>query len=362
MDFEALQAAGIADARRRAELIEYLHGLGFTAEQMVNAERRGRLFGLAGDILQFSGPPIHSLASAADELGLPVAEVERAWALLGLTVADLHTPVLTQADVDGLATWVAMRARLGDDAASGWLRVLGAVLARLAEAESAMMRAGQPDLWISHTADELTTAQAWRATAEFIPRIGALIDAAHRHHLVSAGAYFEGVLPAPSVGVVCGVGFSDLSGFTALTQQLTTTELTVLLSTFAATVTDIVHAHGGRLVKFIGDAAMWVSPTAQLLAATAAELVHHPKAREAGLRIRAGLGFGEVLAIAGDYFGTPVNLAARLVAAAAPGQILAAATVRDELADWPATQQDPLPLKGFDSPVTAYELQPAGTG
>ena len=43
-----------------------------------------------------------------------------------------------------------------------------------------------------------------------------------------------------------------------------------------------------------------------------------------------------MLAIAGDYFGNPVNLAARLVAAAAPGQILAAADLRDELPDWPA--------------------------
>ena len=57
VDFDALEAAGIANARERAALIEYLDGLGFTAEEMVEAERRGRLFGLAGDALQRSGPP-----------------------------------------------------------------------------------------------------------------------------------------------------------------------------------------------------------------------------------------------------------------------------------------------------------------
>ena len=57
-----------------------------------------------------------------------------------------------------------------------------------------------------------------------------------------------------------------------------------------------------------------------------------------------------MLAIGGDYFGNAVNLAARLVAAAAPGQILAASDVRDELPDWPAIPQDPLILKGFDDP------------
>jgi hypothetical protein len=36
--FEALQAAGIANARERAGLIEYLASLGFTADEMLEAE------------------------------------------------------------------------------------------------------------------------------------------------------------------------------------------------------------------------------------------------------------------------------------------------------------------------------------
>jgi len=63
-----------------------------------------------------------------------------------------------------------------------------------------------------------------------------------------------------------------------------------------------------------------------------------------------------VLAINGDYFGNAVNLAARLVAAATPGQVLAASDVRDALPDWPASPQEPLTLKGFDAPVTTYDL------
>lgn len=66
-----------------------------------------------------------------------------------------------------------------------------------------------------------------------------------------------------------------------------------------------------------------------------------------------------MLAIAGDYFGNPVNLAARLAAAASPGQILASSDMRDQLVDWPAIPQEPLVLKGFDTPVTAYDLHVA---
>jgi class 3 adenylate cyclase len=356
-DFEALQAAGIANPRERADLIKYLGELGFTLEEMAEAERRGRLFGLAGDVLQWSGPPIYTLHTAAEALGLPADDVARAWALLGLTAAGPDVPALSQADVDALATWVAIKAGIGEEGASGLLRVLGAAMARLAEAESAMIRAGMPDIQMNHTRDELATAQAYRTAAEFIPRIGALIDTVHRHHLISARTYFEGVVKDSSASVTCGVGFADLSGFTALTQALTPAQLSNLLNEFAATVAGVVHADGGRVVKFIGDEVMWVSSEPERLARAAVDLVDHPRAREEGLQVRAGLAYGTVLAINGDYFGSPVNLAARLVAAAAPGQILATSELRDELPDWPATAHGPLTLKGFDAPVAAFELR-----
>jgi class 3 adenylate cyclase len=361
VDLDALQAAGIANAGERAGLIEYLTGLGFTADQMVEAERQGRLFGLAGDALLWSGPPVYTLRTAADSIGVALVDVEHAWAMLGLTVADRDTPALSQADVDGLATWVAMRTQFGEDAADGFLRVLGANVARLAEAASSMIRAGQPKLWLGLTQDELTTAQAYREAAEFVPRVGAMIDAVHRHHLVSTRTFIEGVVRGPSASLVCGVGFADLSGFTALTQMLTPAELSTMLTEFGATVSDVVHADGGRVVKFLGDAVMWVSSNPERLATAALDLVDHPRAREAGLQVRAGLGYGEILAISGDYFGNAVNLAARLVAAAAPGQILAAAELYEQLPQWPAVVQEPLQLKGFDAPVIAYALGPAGS-
>jgi class 3 adenylate cyclase len=354
--FEELEAAGIANPRERADLIKYLDELGFTVDEMVEAERRGRLFGLAGDVLSWSGPPIYTLATAAEKLGISADDVARAWTLLGLTVAGPDIPALSQADVDALATWLALKTAVGEAGAYGLLRVLGAAMARLAEAESTMIRGGMPDIQMTHTRDELATAQTYRAVAEFVPRLGTLIDTVHRHHLISARTHFEGVLRDTSAAVVCGVGFADLSGFTVLTQALTPAELSELLNQFAGAVSDVVHADGGRVVKFIGDEVMWVSATPARLAQVAVDLVDHPKAREEGLQVRAGLAYGTVLAINGDYFGNPVNLAARLVAAAAPRQILATSELHDELPDWPAVAQGPLTLKGFDAPVTAFDL------
>ena len=356
VDFEALEAAGIANARERAALIEYLDGLGFTAEEMVEAERQGRLFGLAGDVLQGPGRPIHSLRTAADALGTSVDEVATAWAVMGLRISDPEALALSQADVDGLQTWVAIKALVGDDAALAFLRVLGNAMARVAEAGGTMARIAQPDLLVTHSGDELTTAKAYRAVTEITHRFGVLIDTVFRQHIVSARTHFEGVVTDASASVTCGIGFADLTGFTTLTQILTPTELLDLLVEFGGTVSDLVHADGGRVVKFIGDEVMWVTSTPELLVKVAMDLVEHSRAREAGLQVRAGLGHGSVLAIGGDYFGNPVNLAARLVGAAAPGQILASNDVRDELAAWQAIPQEPLILKGFDSPVTAYDL------
>jgi class 3 adenylate cyclase len=359
LDFEALEAAGIANPRERTDLIKYLGELGFTVEEMAEAEQRGRLFGLAGDVLQWSGRPIYTMATAAEQLGLSPEQLAHAWGLLGLTVAGPEAPALSQADVDALATWVALNTVVGEDGAHGILRVLGAAMARLAEAESTMIRAGMPDIQMNHTHDELATAQAYRAIAEFVPRLGALIDIVHRHHLTGARTHFEGVLRDTSASVVCGIGFADLSGFTALTQALTPEQLSLLLNEFAGTVADVVHADGGRVVKFIGDEVMWVSASPGQLAKAAVDLVDHPRAREEGLQVRAGLAYGSVLAINGDYFGNPVNLAARLVAAACPGQILADSALHDELPGWPAVTHGPLTLKGFDQPVTAFDLRRA---
>lgn len=360
LDFDALEAAGIANPRERTDLIKYLDGLGFSVDEMVEAERRGRLFGLAGDALSWSGRPIYTVQAAAEKLGLSADDVAQAWGLLGLTIAGPDVPVLSQADVDALSTWVALKAVVGEDGAFGLLRVLGAAMARLAEAEGTMIRAGTPDIQMNYTHDELATAQAYRAVAEFIPRIGALIDVVHRHHLISARTYFEGVLLGTSASVICGIGFADLSGFTALTQALTPAQLSLLLTEFGGTVADVVHADGGRLVKFIGDEVMWVSASPEQLVTAAVDLVEHPRALEEGLHVRAGLAYGSVLATNGDYFGNPVNLAARLVAAAAPRQILADSALHDELPDWPAVAHPPLTLKGFDEPVTAFELRGKG--
>jgi class 3 adenylate cyclase len=356
VDTDAAQAAGIRDAERRRSLLEYLESRGFSLDDMVEAEAQGRLFALAGDAIIRSGRARYSLRSAAALLDVPVDDVAHAWFALGLTATDVDQVALSDADVTALRTWADMGSLLGSDIAFGMLRVLGASMARVAESESTAIRAAAPDIQLGFTADELRTARAFAAMAELVPRVAQLMDAVHRQHLQSARDYFEAVLQDASPTVLCGVGFADLSGFTSLSQRVSLVELSGLLSTFATTVSDVVHEHGGRPVKLIGDAVMWVNADPRKLAEVAAHLVTHPLAAKAGIQVRAGLAFGALLAMDGDYFGPAVNLAARLVALAEPGQVLASADLREQLSDWPSSALDPVLLRGFDAPVVPYAL------
>lgn len=343
----ALEAAGVKKAADREALLDFLAAEGIPDEEMVAAEARGRLFAFAGDVQVRSGPPVHSLRTAADVLDVPVADVRRAWSALGLPVPHDNDRVLSQADVAGLRTWADTRALVGDAVSFGLLRVLGAAMARLAEAESSAIRVAVRDITLTDAGNEADTARAWARVATLVPRIGALMDAVHRQHIDAARAHFEGVAQDASAGVLCGIGFADLSGFTALSHAMPLDALSELLTEFADTASDVVHEHGGRVVKLIGDAVMWVCADAGRLADTALHLARHPDAVRVGIGVRSAIAFGWALAMDGDYFGDPVNLAARLVAVAEPGQALAAGDVVTRLGGRRLTALPSVPLRGF---------------
>jgi len=80
-----------------------------------------------------------------------------------------------------------------------------------------------------------------------------------------------------------------------------------------------------------------------------------------GTQPRGGLVFGEVLFRHGDYYGPVVNLAARLVDTAIPGEVLVDSSVAEEAKDEslsfePAGRRQ---VKGFDAPVAVWSLASA---
>jgi adenylate cyclase len=122
-------------------------------------------------------------------------------------------------------------------------------------------------------------------------------------------------------------------------------------------VYDTAAEHGGRVVKTIGDEAMFVGLSA-VVARIAVAL--RDAAREHGLpAVRVGLAAGMVVARDGDFYGPVVNLASRLTEVVPPGEIYASGALRRELADDPSftwTAVGPLDLRSIGS-VEAYRLE-----
>ncbi|HJN94042.1 MAG TPA: adenylate/guanylate cyclase domain-containing protein, partial [Dehalococcoidia bacterium] len=93
-------------------------------------------------------------------------------------------------------------------------------------------------------------------------------------------------------------------------------------------VRDALSAHEGEEVKYTGDGIMASFGSAAAAAVeAAAEIQRVLNAAEVPVRI--GLNAGEPIAENDDYFGSAVQLAARVCAEAGPGQVLAPQVVRD---------------------------------
>jgi class 3 adenylate cyclase len=365
VDLDALTAAGLYDAAspaaaERLELLTFLVDEGCTLDEMVAANERGRLFALAGDRIIRPHRDQFTLDQVAETIGAPAELVRAIWRAFGLVEADPSSAVASPEDIDMVATAAQMSQVLGVEPTLGMARVMGASLARIGDAASTAVRGRLPSMSVASSGSELTTARAFAAIASAVPNLGRTLDVLFRHHLEAARMHFERTESWDVVGqggIRVAVGFADLCGFTGLSQQLSMDGLSQLLSRFEEVAADVVADHGGRLVKFLGDAVMYVTTDAVTAVAVAEDLVEAAELR--GLKARAGVTVGTALALDGDYFGPIVNLAARLVAVAEPGQVLASDPVVERLGDRRQTiPLGPQRLRGFEDPVPVSRLAP----
>lgn len=328
MDLGEYEAAGLydptaSDADDRADLIEYLVSLGCTVEEMVAADARGRLFALGGDRIIVPDRDQFSLADVSAETRGDIEDVRAVWRALGFVEVGDDVAIASAEDVETIRTVLNLANLVGLPAALGVSRVVASSMARVADAISAAVRTRSPALALGHSGSEAVTARTFTSVASAVPRVGRALDAVFRHHLEAARRHWERSDSADLVdsgGIRIGVGFADLSGFTGMTENLTMSELSELLTVFEVVAESIVRDEDGRVVKYIGDAVMYVTHDASSAVRVAQRLLASAEMR--GMQARAGVTVGVALALEGDYFGPVVNLAARLVAMAGPGEVL----------------------------------------
>jgi adenylate cyclase len=153
--------------------------------------------------------------------------------------------------------------------------------------------------------------------------------------------------------------FADLVGYTALTDRRGDDTAARVAHEFWRTMSALSREHGAWHVKSMGDAAMiWVPDAAQAVA-LAARAVEEVGARPDLLPVRVGAHTGPVVMRGGDWYGSVVNVAARLAREAEPNQALISratwSAARGDLAR-PLEAQRELVLRGVERPVFAWAL------
>ena len=315
-------ASSIAQARTIARMRERGHSV----DDLVDAVQEGRMVGYVDELANEQLlSDRYTLKEAAKITGLKPKMIREAFAALGLpeTIVDN----LNGDDVRVLS-YLASSIDSGfpPEALLQAIRVYGQSIARIADAETRLLHlhVHEPLLREGAGADEINE-QISGLASNVLPLSLPTMDYLHRRYLAH---YLEQEivthLEADEGGVtgegrlVVSIAFADLAGYTQLTEELGDEEAAGVVERFVERVRKSLPDQA-RIVKTIGDEVMVVSSDPRPLAEWAVAFQQGETERPMP---RIGIHAGEVVYRDGDYFGREVNLAARVVARAAAGEVL----------------------------------------
>lgn len=312
-----------------------LRDAGVPAAELDVAREQGAeaLLALTVDRLVVLGEERLDRHEVAARAGTEPERAQRFWRALGFVDVADDARMFTEVDAEMLASvqryidegWV------DEDLALQMTRVIGQSLSRVADAHEELVRdrgeqareAGLPDMAVAGTFGTAAAQGLLTDLDEFVRYVWRrhLAAALERLALQAAGAGEEAVV----------VGFADLVGFTAISQELDDRGLAAAVSRFEATALDVIGSLEGRVVKMIGDEVMFAVPDPGAAAEVALTLVETFAADEALPDVRVGLARGRPVTFQGDLFGPPVNLAHRLVNIAYPASVVVSEDVAKAL-------------------------------
>lgn len=329
-----------------AEVVDALVALGVEEDEAEEAVREQRVpLVLVRQLL--GGPRPYTLEEVAERGGLDPDALRQVFRALGLPMDDRYS----EDEVREAEQLARLLETFPLEVLVRLARVRGMAVNRIAMGDLAAVRDGIIAPLRSSDADDLTVAVALaEAAKEMLPVSSDLLVNAHRRsllHLLSSEIVRAGAVEGARETELA-VGFVDLVGYTALSARVDPMGLDEILDAFEERVVDVAGAaEGVDLVKFLGDAAMLVTPDPQLLAATLLDVVERTD-QLAEAPLRAGMGRGSTLVREGDYYGPAVNMAARLTDQARPWTVLADDDLADGLRErFDVVRTGPLRIRGL---------------
>jgi adenylate cyclase len=354
-------AAAAAQARIVARMRERGHSL----EELKRAGREGRLaFGITEDLFPKAEEQA-TVAQVARETGLEPELIERILAILGTPLE--RERLLNPHDVQALRHCArVLAAGFPLVAFLQLVRVYAQSLRRIADAEvrlfhlyvhEPMIRDGVPELEMAGEMGELA--------GDILPLASPLIDYLHNRYLSffleqDVIGHMESELDAKSdLGQVpVTLCFIDLTGFTRYTEEEGDLEALDVVENFVETVEATLPPEA-TIVKTIGDEVMVVSPEPASLTEWAVGLLARLPERP---QPRVGIHCANAVYRDGDYFGTHVNLAHRVVSRAQAGEVLVTDRVTEAIRDRESLVFDPIGevnLRGFPEPTPLFVVRSA---
>jgi adenylate cyclase len=184
------------------------------------------------------------------------------------------------------------------------------------------------------------------------------LQALHRRHLAIALRQVTESQREGNTEKAAG-GFADLVGFSRLSNDLEGDDLEDLITRFETLVVERCVDAGAQVVKVLGDAVMFVASAPQAALEAALRVVEGVGEIPELPQARAGLDYGDVRTVGGDYFGRPINVAARLTGFARPGTVVISEELLSALPSPPDVSRIRLArLKGVGT-VRAFKVNEA---
>jgi class 3 adenylate cyclase len=311
---------------------------------------------LAARLALQPGPAQLTRPELAERVGLPEETVRRLWLGAGFADPGPDLPIATEADAAIFQGFAAAVSLFGEETALQLTRVVGAAMAKVADAiVSAFVTDVSPRAMASDPTG-LALVRANLESASYMPFLVSAMDQLLRMHLVAASRTSADVEFGYETQHLV-VGFVDLVGSTAFSEQVDVAGLGAALGEFETTASDVVVAAGGRVVKLIGDEIMFVATSIDAACAIALDLADVFRAHPVLPPIRAGLAVGDVLVQGGDCFGPVVSLAARAVKEAQASEVLVDPALQAALPGrYRMAARSEQSLKGFASPIALGSL------
>ncbi|HJR45058.1 MAG TPA: adenylate cyclase regulatory domain-containing protein [Actinomycetota bacterium] len=284
------------------------------------------------DPARFRPEPKYTALEVAEGAGLAIDFARRVIRALGLPIAPDDAIEYDERDLEVAKT---LRFLLDSGYAEEDIltisRTYGYSLSRLAFAEVRVFKKTFVD---PLRAGDATEEELARRLDAVVPQMLDLLDTQmmtlHRKHLAIALQQVSGSSPQDASTETLAAGFVDLVGFTRLSNDLEADDLEDLVSRFETLALDRCVEAGAEVVKVIGDAVMFVATPG--VAIRAAMSIVEGAERDPDLPdARAGLDHGPIQPLGGDFFGRPVNVAARLTSFARPGTVVISEGLLNEL-------------------------------